>query len=271
MMNNMLIYFNGDSFTEGAGLSDHAFFPNEYPGNLSTMEDVLKTKWPDKRDQLINNDIELIKKIRLADNERAYPNYIKNLTGANIINAGVGGSSMMGILLRTLYELEELLSMKKIPTHVFIGLTYKERITIPNVTIEVDSRTLSHAIIPGFEHLNLLTQYSKYAKQFWNSHTDDQILVHHLLDLITIKLYVEKKFNITPIFLNTHGYGDNDASICEHSDSPLIKMLWEMLDAKYLLDSKSLYSFKTNFVADGHVTEDAHEKFARWVVDTYLK
>jgi hypothetical protein len=269
----MLMYFNGDSFTEGAGLSDQSFFPETYPGNYDTMEEVMKAKWRDTLGKIIDNETDnaLRTKLRLANIERAYPKHIEKLIGGKVINAGVGGSSMKSIMLRTLFDLEQLSAAKQIPTHVFIGLTYKERVTIPNVSLEVDSGSLSHSIIPGFENPGLSAFYTKYAKQFWRSHTDEQMLVHHLQDIITIKFYVEKKFNITPIFLETYVFAKKDAVDCENTKSPLLKMLWETADIKYITERKSLFDFKTKFVADGHLTEDAHINFASYIVDTYLK
>lgn len=49
----MLLYFNGDSFTEGAGLTDHLFFPDNYPGNFNTINEVMKAGWMTDRDKII--------------------------------------------------------------------------------------------------------------------------------------------------------------------------------------------------------------------------
>ncbi len=266
----MLLYFNGDSFTEGAGLTDHLFFPDKYPGNFDTINEVMKAGWMIDRDKIIGDNMPLKIEIREANMTRAYPSHVNKITGAEVINGAVGGSSMMGIFFRTMYELEHLAEVDKTPSHIFIGLTYKERLTIPNISIAADARSLTHSMIPSFPHQNALKKYNKYGSATWSAFNDSQLLAFHLRDLISIKCYAESRFNITPIFLKTYSMFDIDNEIIKSTSSPLLTSLWKTLDIQYITTSKNLFDFKTKYVADGHLTEDAHEKFAEWIVSEYL-
>lgn len=268
----MLIYFNGDSFTEGAGLADHKFF-QDYPGDLDTMEEVRKNEWNQKRFKFLEGRDDLRNNLLEMNNRRAYPSYVnKLLPNAEIINAAVGGSSMKGTLMRTMYDLEELSSKGKQPTHVFIGLTWKERLAIYNVTKSIDRRSLTHTCIPDAVTLRKNQKsWKKWANATWESHDDEHLLINLLSDSLMIKLYIENKFNITPIFLDTYGYFWIDTRLCEESESPLIKMLWNLLDIEYIKTAKTLKDFSTKFVADGHFTEIAHVGFAEYIVNEYLK
>jgi hypothetical protein len=269
----MFLYFGGCSYTEGSGLADHEIFPDIYPGNYGNYKsgESITPKWRDTRFSLVRTNKELSDKLLASNNNRAYPAHIAKLLNAKVMNSGIGGNSIFGILVKTVHDLTELAKTNNIPDHVFIGLTSIQRIALVNLfPFEDDSRRWTQTLVPS--HIHTAGNFEKYATEYWRTHTDDQMLTSYLYYCFSIKNYVKNITGKDPIFLNT-GFHQFD-KIMNNTNLSVLKEVWNLLEFNKLLQQKNLGEFGTNdenrYVADGHLSEEAHVKFASHIVEKFL-
>ena len=268
----MFLYFGGCSFTEGSGLSDHDIFPDAYPGNFKVVEDAYKTGWVHTRQKFLDADKVLRFKLLESNNNRAYPAHLGKILNARVVNHGVAGSSMFGIMVRTIHGLTELIKANDIPDQVFIGLTSIERIPMINNDTNPEDRRWTYSIVPSF--VKEEDKFAKYAKEFWMLHTDEQLLTMYLYNCLSIKNFVKNVTGKDPIFLNTCAFWSKYYELYRYSRLPILKEVWELLDFDETFKHNALSSFANKdprFVADGHWTEYAHVQFARHLAETFFK
>jgi hypothetical protein len=268
----MFLYFGGCSYTEGQGLADYAMFPNDYPGDYATLEDALKSGWVDARQKLLGHDKIIRYKLIEENNNRAYPAHLGKIINARVLNHGVAGNSMFGIMVRTIHGLNELVKANDVPDQVFIGLTTIERIPVLNIETDPEDRRWTFTLTPS--HIKAGDKFEKYAREYWMVHTDEQLLTTYLYHCLSIKNYVKLVTGKDPIFLDTASFRNNYYEIVKNTRMPQLKEVSELLDLDNIFNHTSLGSFARNdvrFVADGHWTEHAHVQFANHLAETFFK
>ena len=271
----MFLYFNGDSHTEGAGLSDCDFFPDEYPGNfisdINNFKPIDRT-WSEWLYSYGSKNKHIWGKLRNANMQLGYPAQLQKLLGCEIYNNAVGGSGMFSIMSRTMHDLEVLAKKNKIPDQVFIGLTTIERIGIPSEEKFLDDATKwVHTALPITAH-NLTDKWRNYAESHWTSHTDEQLLIFFLYQCAAIKYAVKSITGRDPIFLNTAIRWDHNHSIVRDSDNGMLRYVWASLGFDSIRDQISFdqIGFPLGQVADGHFCREAHIEYANYLAQTYF-
>lgn len=265
----MIIYTNGDSFTDGVGLGDATIFP-EYPGDQPTFNLNTCLAWSKARNMLVK-DRNLTEKLHIEDRKYCWPTCLGKLVGAEIINNAVGGSNIFSILARTIHDLEKLEKENKLPDYVIIGLTSEERIPIISDNKLGTIRNWVHTAHPN--HIDVLSkQYQNYAKEFWKSHSDDEMLIFFLYECLHLKHYVNYKTGKDPIFLNTSNVFCNYSDIVKNTQLPLLEEVWNLLDFETLSHRPSFVTIGKPLgnTACGHWTKKANIKFAKFIAKTYL-
>jgi len=265
----MIIYINGDSFTAGDGLGDHAIFPT-FPGTLG-LGDNPRT-WASWRDTLLTTDKELAD-LSIAENKkRSWAAQLANHTTATIINNAVGGSSMFGIYSRTVSDITSLIKNNIVPDVVLIGLTSDERVSFINRNPMPDNnRFWVHVVVPAcINHVG--TTHRKYAKSFWESHSDEELLTLFLYTCFNIKTYVNSVINKDPIFINTSHRLEMYEKIVNESNIFLLKELWELLrfDTVAMHPSIQHMNGTRPILPCGHVEASVHVEFAKYIYENIL-
>jgi hypothetical protein len=270
----MFLYFNGDSHTEGAGLSDCDFFPDNYPGDFkSERGHTVGNNFRDWSDWVHNKRFEnkhIYTQLRLANLSLSYPAQIQKLVNCEIYNNAVGGSSMWSIMIRTMYDLEILVKKNKIPDQVFIGLTNFARIGIPNDKEFVNDVNLwTQNMIPAVTS-QLGDKWKNYANSYWTAHNDEQLMILYLYHCASIKYAVKSITGRDPIFLNTIVGGSR--MIGPDTNNGMLRYIWNFLNFDRVNSQIVLedIGFPLGQVADGHFCREAHVKYAEYVARTYL-
>lgn len=269
----MFLYFNGDSHTEGAGLADSYFF-DDYPGDVAPGTFILFDRtWISKRDKHLANDDTLFFRLRDANLELGYPSQLKKLIGCEVQNGAVGGSGMFSIMVRTIHDLESLAKEGKIPDKVFIGLTTKERLGIINDEKWRDDNTIWVQTAMPITIDCLLPKYRKYATAYWESQSDVQLLLIFLYQCLSIKYAVKSITGKDPIFLNTSILWENNKTLVETSNNTMLKEVWQLLNFDNIDNQTSLqhFGFRIGQVADGHFSEEAHIRYAKYLANNFFK
>jgi hypothetical protein len=186
----------------------------------------------------------------------------------------VGGSSMFGILSRTIHDIENLIKEDNRPDMVIIGLTSEERLPIINVNPMLhDDGHWVYTAHPG--HIDHLSKtYQNYAKEYWMSHTDAEMLTFFLYECLHLKNYVNSRLGYDPIFLNTSNVFYKYNEIIKDTKIVLLKEVWEMLDFGSIhTDQKSLMDIAKldGLTACGHFVESGCIKYAKYVAANILK
>ena len=151
---NPLLYFNGDSFVQGAELGDDIL--PDHPGylsyNSSTNERDVKKQWrasiPPSSDEIIRLEL-----------SRNFSSKVAEITGLKYINHALGGASMDSIVRSTLRDLIELKNDNRVIA--FIGTTEPFR-------AEFASSESEHVDMHGY--------YNDWQTiGLWESNNDDPI------------------------------------------------------------------------------------------------
>jgi len=258
----MLIYVNGDSFVEGTGLADHIMF--KYSARLSSKD------WITHRAKLMR-DLETYHSLRSANQKLAWPACLENISGGEVINGALGGSSIHGIANRTITDLEALVASGKHPDYVFIGLTGIDRVMILNQTPTKETWwTLS--AIPNYVS-RLDKPKEKYVNTFWETHSDEELLILFLRECLLIKSYVNSKTGKDPIFLNTAGSWDNLIPLVKNTKFQLIPFLWNLLGFDDLFEEQVPFgNFGKEYpmCLDTHWSHLAHIDYAQYIFETFI-
>jgi hypothetical protein len=264
-----LWYFNGCSWTNGTGLSDQQLFPDLYPGDYPIDQQSPKTApWEKTRNQLLEADSELFKLWEQTNAQLSYPGQISRISPIETVNGSLSGSSMFGIKARTIKDIEDLLDQNRRPSQVFIGLTSPARIPIISNSPWGFQYSIM-AINPGSPRdSNHPDRYHDYAHKLWTTHSDEEILIMYLYELLAIKNYTESRLGITPIFLKMESGWSRSVKLAQNSDWAVLEHVWALLDCDYT-DQVGLCDFARSRVADGHWSASAHESFAQSLLDAH--
>lgn len=267
----MIIYVNGDSFNAGTGLADHLIF-EECPRLSKTPGKGFVSGWSELRHKLIEKR-KLHNEIEAANKELVWPTILGKLTGATIVNGSRGGSAFGGIVNRTIYDIEHLVTTGQIPDYIFIGITSPERVMVINTLLGADSNSWTDSAIPGhYQHLSRAKQ--KYVQSVWSSHSNDELLAMFLRECLFIKSFVKVKTGKDPIFLNTSGVWQDIRQTIENTNTEMIRFLWNLLDFNSVFfDHKAFGDFglRHPMCADGHWTAPAHIDYANYIATTFIK
>ena len=267
----MLIYVNGDSQTDGIGLGDATVFP-EYPGNSLHIDWDVINPWVSLRAHLIESR-NLADTLKQENRKRCWATHLGKLADAEVVNEAVGGSTMFGILTRTIHDIDNLIKQNKIPDLVIIGLTTEERIPIINDRPNIhDDSDWIHTLHPmSIDHTDPIHQ--KYAKEYWTSQTDEAMLIFFLYKCLHIKHYVNAKLGIDPIFLNTSPYFYTNFKIINYTKIHLLREVWDSLKFSAVHEQKSFFNVavQDGFTACAHFAEPGHIKYAKYVAEEILK
>jgi len=267
----MLIYVNGDSQTDGIGLGDSSVFP-EYPGNMMNINWDIINPWASLRAHLTESR-DLADTLKQENRKRCWATHLGNLYSAEVINEAVGGSTMFGILTRTIHDIDNLIKKNKIPDLVLIGLTTEERIPIINDRPNIhDDSDWIHTLHPmSIDHADPVHQ--KYAKEYWISNTDEAILTFFLYQCLHIKHYVNAKLGIDPIFLHTSPYFYKNFKIINYTNIHLLREAWDLLKFNDVHEQKSFFNVahQDGFTACAHFVEPGHIRYAKYVAEEILK
>jgi len=269
----MLIYVNGDSHTAGVGLGDEHLFP-EYPGHQQKFDWNILSHWSTLRTTLIRE--RKLEDISTHENyKRCWATQLGVILNAEIVNEAVGGSSGFAILTRTIHDIENLIKKNKIPDEVIIGITTPERIAILNK----DPSSLNDSFWVYTAHPNYIDSldiaYRNYAKEFWKSHNDEELLTFFLYECLHIKNYVNSKIGKDPIFLNTSNVFYRYSNIVENTKIQLLKEVWGLLDFDSVHKQKSFSDIArgrgAEVTACGHYLETSHKDYATYIADNLIK
>ena len=267
----MIIYCTGCSHTEGVGLADNIIFPNDFPGEVHESK-LNNVAWTNKRSELLLNSPFLFEQLRQENLKRAWPAYLSKITGHEVINGGVGGASILSIAMSLAYDLDELTEKKSTPDKVFVALPTISRIPILNKNPIPGYHTLAFKnVLPSFVG-NVFKGYENYAKGYFESHSDEEMLTFYLYHCISIKHTVASITGSNPIFVKTYEF-DDWKDIVSNSKIYLLKKYWDMLNFDSLSNQKSLNQFLDSsrvLLPDGHFKEYVHESFADYVNKTFL-
>lgn len=266
----MLIYVNGDSFTDGVGIADSELFP-EYPGHYRSYDELPRT-WPAVRDDLVNSR-NMREQLRMENRARCWATHLGKLLNAKVINEAVGGSSMFAILTRTVHDLEELAKNNQIPDYVIIGLTSEERVPIINTTPPIQND--DYWIQTGHpSHINSLnSKYKKYAIEYWNSHSDEEMLLFFLYECLHLKNYVKLKTGKDPVFLNTSNGSGRYKNIINKTRIHLLKEAWDLAEFDNVANQSKFLDIaqKHGITACGHFLHEANIEYAEYIKKNILK
>lgn len=268
----MLIYFNGDSFTDGVGLGDAVVFPEHYPGNWPSYNKVAGKEWPPLRIHLTKeNNLDQV--LRFENRKRCWATHLGKYLDAEIINEAVGGSSMLGILTRTIHDLETLVKSNRIPDQVIIGLTSIERVPLinPNPALAEDDYWLHTAHPAHLAHLN--PTYKKYVTEYWKSHSDAEMLTFFVYQCMHLHHYVKLVTGKPPLFLNTSNTFHLCPGFVDEAKLPLLTEAWQLLDFDDVAERKSLSNIAqhTQYTSCGHFTEEGNIAYAKYVAKEFFE
>lgn len=267
----MLLYFNGDSHTEGAGISDKLIVPG-YPEEIaeSTMESRLA--WLDKRNEFFeNNEAQYLRYLE-ENKKRSFSGQLGRMLNAEIYNSGLGGSSIFSIYARTVSDLYKFSKTSRIPDLFFIGLTTTSRVPIINDPSNDDERRWIDTGLPFWVE-RLQPAHKEYATHFWKSHSDEDMLTFYLYYCLSIKSAIKSIVNRETIFLNTSNEWYHLVDIFKNTNSHMVRQTWELLNFDDIMDSEhSLEHFgiENGYVACGHFNEQGHIKYAEHIAKKYF-
>ena len=275
-MNKKLFYFNGDSYTAGVGLGDFLFYTN-YPGDMLTKypnSEIVK-KWHavcySNQNERYNENPEFYQKLNESNMNLSYPNQIGKLLDAEVINNAYGGSSIFGIFVRTVHDLQKLSNQNKIPDSVIIGLTAYERLTKILECFSSDSNTWTRGIMTNWVQDDPLisSSYKNYANTYWSSHSDEEMLIFFLYQCLSLKHYVKNLTGKYPIFLDTMMNKSHMTNIVKNTRNCMLTEVWNILNFDEIDNQLGILSFgeKYGYVADGHVNAKSHVEYAKYVVE----
>ena len=270
------LYFNGDSFTEGAGLCDDEIF-KEYPGHFKDNKTAVESNWVWTRDKILRaKGYDFHMSLINANKTKAYPAVIGKMANIDVYNNAVGGSNIFGILVRTVSDLTKFAIEGRIPEQVFIGLTGIDRLPIVNIELSFvhsgENREWIHTVMPKFIDM-VDPKYKKYAEEYWKSHHDSQILTTYLYHCHSIKTIVKNITGKDPIFLRTSYYWENNKDIVSNSKLPVLQDIWEILNFSQIDNQESLVNiaWHDGITACGHFVPAGHIKYADYVFKNFIQ
>jgi hypothetical protein len=266
MVNQLKIYINGDSHSNGDGIGDLETFPNSYPGHCYSIK-KLNTSWCEKRSSMIRKDLSLWKLSNANNRKGVWGTILGQLINATVANNSVGGSCMLGIATRTIADLELIRSRADLPNYVFIGLTNPDRLAWYNEhDIANPDKTFNwvQSVIPSFQLNNINEKYKKLFKTTWTTLSDEEFLIDFLKECLLIKNYVNRRIGRDPIFLNTTYIFPRYQDIVANSKNKWLHMLWfDLLEFDKINPNFFNKGKVDTYTACGHLLPNAHSDYAR--------
>lgn len=281
----MLVYCNGDSFVAGVELGDDILpdYPGLTPYSMRYNQNIeqannkawlaktydMKHKYGKARDEHCKKLIEL-------EFERAFPNKVKNMTGYEVINHALGGSSMDRIVRTTICDLQAARNKDPIgPIVAFIGTTHPMRWEIPN-------REYSGTDLHGYP-MDWLCISTTYSKPDIDHNTSEMIklkvltetfyhaLVNYYKNILLVQNFCARK-NIHLYWIATHDNILTDFDIePEYMNRDDLALFKEAANLFYQIDMKQIildkFDKKPTLCPGGHFGENIHRETANIVVD----
>jgi hypothetical protein len=268
MKSKLKIYANGDSHSDGAGLADPETFPDSYPGHITELPMKVNADWCILRNSIIFQD-ETVRKLSNTNNRKyVWGTVLGELVDATVVNNSVSGSCMLGIATRTIADLEIMKKSNSLPTHVFIGLTEVNRLSLYNIPDIYELKKTTdwvHSVVPRMYHTGHSKQYKKLFELTWATLNDDDFIISYLRECLLIKNYVNSCIGKDPIFLNTNYIFYRYSDMIYNSQNKWLQMLWfDLLEFDKI--NKKCFNAKdgfTSFTACGHLLPEAHQDFAK--------
>ena len=273
----MLLYFNGDSFTAGTELADD-MLPG-YPGLLTwptgSAQHEKHKAWlqnahatcPVKRDKM--------KEIESLEFKRAFPNKIAELTGINIINKAMAGTSMDHIIRNSMVDLYNL--KKENPNEnivALVGTTYPIRREVANDTpdrIDRHLRSQDWICVSGIYSIAGESEYIRNMRKYQIMY-DTQY--HHLVNYYKNIVLLQDFCRLNEITLRWVATFDNVLTdywpMIGYESRPDINMLMEYAKLEYIVDMKKI--LETEFTDQlvicpgGHFAEPIHQRVAEEIL-----
>jgi hypothetical protein len=269
----MLIYVNGDSFSSGAGSLDYKLVPNyeklKKETDFSKFSEVL-TYIDKARKQTLKSLLNF--ELREEEKKLSWPSILSDLTDYDVINSSESGSSMEGIAFRTLFDLSKLKEQNKIPDIVLIQLTHRNRYCLYkfNKLNQENKFGLEYPWIeshlPDWNYDN-----SPYIKFWVNEHTDNDIILKYIIDLVNLNTYVKLYTDKYPKYVINYPVQTQLTDIKTFYESTeknfdldhLIKLSRVFSIDENLFQEK--YNLKKEFLPCGHYNQEVNTLFANSV------
>lgn len=270
---NMLVYCNGDSFVAGVELGDDvlpghpgAFDYDQVPD--SAREWIANTYNP-KHPYSIERDSRIKELIEL-EYQRAFPNKVKELLNVDVVNHGMGGSSMDRIVRTSITALIEL-KKKHDNIVAFIGDTDCNRSEVPNFQYMdyVDGSGFNrhwlcmaaNYYMPNRKPVEPLVEYKlRYEKNYHG-------LVTYYKNVILLQDFCAKN-NITLYWVQTFGR-DNVVPEPEYENDPCLNNFKEYADFKYTVSMADIGKkmYHNVMCPSRHFAENVHDAVALEIVN----
>jgi hypothetical protein len=265
---DLILYFNGDSYVAGTELADPYFFPsithkfkempNKRPSsNLTELKSLLEIK------KTIS-----LEKIYQVEKEKSFPGKVCSSTGIETINAGKAASSLDRIARRTI---EDLLVLKKKEKKIvaFIGITEPSRFEFPN-PLNNNETDFWECLIPGYgfiDKFKLVNPVLKYKAVY---EKDYHLISRMVRNLIYIKSFCLAN-SIDFYFVDTWSFDLEKYKDLISKNNRLSDMI-EYLDLKFLFKmSNFIENVKLPYCLGGHFTEEVHEITANFLSDFLIE
>lgn len=256
----MKIYINGDSFTAGNGHGDY-LIPG-YPGLLKSPKssNPIQKQWYETRANALQNDPTLALEVSVEEKTRCWGGVLQNLLrDTEVINRGVGGSSIDAILDRTLIDLSTIKDVDA----VIIQLTVFTRIGFP--AQDMSNCHTIHNVLLGMPPTN-----PDIHRWIIDNSSDISLAMRYVKVLATIKHAVISLTGKPPIIVDA----------CSHVANSYIWTVPAVADLIRLLDITDCFPAKckmSDFNYDGlshfpcgHYGPDITNAFASMIANTYF-
>lgn len=274
----MFLYFNGDSHTEGAGLTDHIFVPGCPADSLTQPTPKNKLEWLNIRYEIFIKNPKLASLVSEENKKFSYTGRLGKILNAEVWNNAMGGSSIFGTYTRTVRDLQKFSETGNIPNFFFIGLTTLDRIPLINKPEYQDERKWITSIMPwmlsGYkDKTQSQEKYQEYARYYWASHTDEDMLTFYLYHCLSIKNAIKSMVGKDTIFLNTSDQWEYTVELVKNTKSIIIKELWDILkfdEISHREHSLSHFGLQHGFAPCGHYTQNGHIEYAKHLAKKYF-
>lgn len=255
-----MIYFNGDSHTEGEGLADYLL--TGYPGNIKERWTAVSKKWIDDRRKMFYSDLTLFKRVNQENRKLCWAATASE--NKDFLNSARGGSSLFNIVANSIIDLEKIDNV----THVFIGLPDFSRLHLITKLYKELDYWIYDATPSSLEHVN--KDFIEFFKQSWITRSDEDLLIHYLFEMTSLNTYVFNKFKIYPIYINFGLDIKNCISILENGTTN-VGAVW--LKTSRLLEVDINFNdfyLEEGYTCDGHYTKTTHDNFAKYIKERFF-
>ena len=260
----MIIYCNGDSFVSGSELIDH-IYGNDHPGFFKEPQLHLNPKIRDWFNHNLKHSSLSFSVREPLEKERTFPSKIHSMTNINVINDGLGGSSMDRIVRTSITKLTELINTDEQEIVAVIGTTEMNRFELPNTDINWTCAPHNISTTPELREAILKyyaineTDYHQYVKFYLNV-----IQLQDFCKVNNIKLYWLRALPESGVQggPTVHEFISN---LNENND---LVQLVKYAKFKYTLSMEELASqVEYPYCPGGHFVEEVHELVAKKIIE----